>query len=160
MTRPALFVFCLVAASAGLRGQSQPPAPDAAPTRQDPVPTGKATDGKAAALLVAPEGRHGACLEWRADTLPCFSLWKNQGGLADGYVTGLEPATNYPNPRSFEEAQGRVVPLGPQQSVRFELALEHLSAAGLVARRAAIGALAAAPQPTIHRQPRPGWSAG
>jgi outer membrane scaffolding protein for murein synthesis (MipA/OmpV family) len=47
MTRPALFVFCLVAASAGLRGQSQPPAPDAAPTRQDPVPTGKATDGKA-----------------------------------------------------------------------------------------------------------------
>jgi hypothetical protein len=115
--------------------------------------------GLASALLVAPGGSQAAGLSWRADTLPCFALWKNQGGLADGYVTGLEPATNYPNPRSFEEAQDRVVPLAPGEQVRFELALEHLAGERLAAARAAIAALAAAP-PTIHAQPRPDWAAG
>jgi hypothetical protein len=113
----------------------------------------------ASALLVAPDGSQAAGLSWQADTLPCFALGKNQAGLADGDVTGLEPATNYPNPRSFEEAQGRVVPLAPGASVRFELALEHLAGERLAATKAAIAALAAAP-PNIHAQPRPGWSAG
>ena len=111
-------------------------------------------DGKAAALLVAPEGRHGACLEWRADTLPCFTLWKNQGGLADGYVTGLEPGTNYPNARSFEEAHGRVVALAPNQTVRFDLAIEHLSGPALTATR---DRLASGPAPRIHPRPHPDW---
>jgi hypothetical protein len=115
--------------------------------------------GLASALLVAPDGSQAAGLSWRDASLPCFALWKNQGALADGYVTGLEPATNYPNPRSFEEAQGRVVPLGPGESVRFDLALEHLAGERLAATRQAIAALAAAP-PAIHAQPRPGWSAG
>ena len=115
--------------------------------------------GLASALLVAPDGAQAAGLSWRADTLPCFALWKNQGALADGYVTGLEPATNHPNPRSFEESQGRVVPLGPGESVRFDLALEHLAGERLAAARAAITALAAA-SPTIHALPRSGWSAG
>jgi len=114
--------------------------------------------GLASALLVAPDGTQAAGLSWQADTLPCFALWKNQGALADGYVTGLEPATNYPNPRSFEQAQGRVVSLGPGESVRFDLALEHLAGERLAAARAAIAFLAAAP-PTIHAQPRPEWSA-
>ncbi len=118
------------------------------------------TDGIASALLVAPDGSRAAGLSWRADTLPCFALWKNQGALADGYVTGLEPATNFPNPRSFEERQGRVVPLAPGQSVRFELALEHLTGERLAASRAAIASLASGPPPQIHAQPRQGWSAG
>ena len=115
--------------------------------------------GIASALLVAADGSQAAGLSWKADTLPCFALWKNQGALADGYVTGLEPATNYPNPRSFEEDQGRVVPLGPGERVRFDLALEHLAGERLKAARAAIAALAVAP-PQVHPQPRPGWSAG
>ena len=115
--------------------------------------------GIASALLVAPDGSQAAGLSWKADTLPCFALWKNQGALADGYVTGLEPATNYPNPRSFEEGQGRVVPLGPGERVRFDLALEHLAGERLKAARAAIAALAVSP-PQVHPQPRPDWSAG
>ena len=114
-------------------------------------------DGKAAALLVAPEGRHGACLEWRADTLPCFTLWKNQGGLADGYVTGLEPGTNYPNARSFEESHGRVVALAPNQTVRFDLAIEHLSGPALAAAR---DRLTSGPAPRIHPRPHPDWCHG
>jgi len=116
-------------------------------------------DGMATALLVGPDARNAASLSWRADTLPCFALWKNQGGLADGYVTGLEPGTNYPNPRSFEETQGRVVPLDPGASVRFDLAIEHFAAAAIDAeRRRATGAVA--PVPAIHPQPKAGWSQG
>jgi len=87
--------------------------------------------GRAAATLVDPLRRHAARLSWRADTLPWFTLWKNQGGPADGYVTGLEPGTNLPNPRSVEEAAGRVVPLGPGASVTFDLALEVVPGASV-----------------------------
>jgi hypothetical protein len=114
--------------------------------------------GLATALLVAPDGSRAAGLSWRADTLPWFTLWKNQGGPADGYVTGLEPATNFPNCRSFEERQGRVVPLEPGQSVRFELALELLAGERLAAARAAVAALAASGPPLVHARPRGGWS--
>jgi hypothetical protein len=114
--------------------------------------------GLATAMLVAPEGRHAASLSWRTDTLPCFTLWKNQAGLADGYVTGLEPGTNFPNPRAYEESQGRVVPLAPNASVRFDLAIEHLTGPAVEATRARLAALSAAAPPTVHPQPRPGWS--
>lgn len=115
-------------------------------------------DGMAAAMLVAAYGEHAARLSWHASTLPCFTLWKNQGGLADGYVTGLEPGTNYPNPRSFEAEQGRVVPLAAGEGVQFRLALEHLSGPGIAAETAAIRSLAA--DPRIHNEPKDGWSAG
>jgi len=111
--------------------------------------------GRATALLVSPDGSHAASLSWRAAELPYFTLWKNQGGLADGYVTGLEPGTNYPNPRSFEEAQGRVVHLAPRARVAFDLAIEHLSGPQLSATRAQ---LTGGGQPVVHGQPRHGWS--
>ena len=116
--------------------------------------------GLATAVLVGPDRHKGASLTWRAETLPCFALWKNQGGLADGYVTGLEPATNYPNPRSHEEGQGRVVPLAPGASVRFDLAIELLDEKQIAAARSAAAALAGGTPATIHAQPKPGWSAG
>ena len=115
--------------------------------------------GRATALLVAPDGQQAVSLSWRTAELPCFTLWKNQGGLADGYVTGLEPGTNYPNPRSFEEAQGRVVALAPHAGVTFDLALEHLTGAAVSAERARIAASAAS-TPRIDRAARPGWSRG
>jgi hypothetical protein len=111
--------------------------------------------GRAAAVLVSPEGQHAARLSWRAAELPCFTLWKNQGGLADGYVTGLEPGTNYPNPRSFEETQGRVVPLAPHASVSFDLAIEHLVDKEIATARAQ---LATGGSPVVHMAPRTGWS--
>jgi hypothetical protein len=57
--------------------------------------------------------------------LPCFTLWKNTADDADGYVTGLEPGTNYPNLRSFERARGRVTTLAPHESrrVSFEMTI-------------------------------------
>ena len=59
-------------------------------------------DGRTGVLL-----RHGrrsrASLRFNVNQLPCFTLWKCQQPAQDGYVTGLEPGTNFPNVRSFEE---------------------------------------------------------
>lgn len=114
-------------------------------------------DGMASAMLVAPSGDQAARLSWHASTLPCFTLWKNQGGLADGYVTGLEPGTNYPNPRSFEAEQGRVVPLAAGKSVVFQLQLEHLSGPVVAAEVEAIRGQA--PEAHISAEPKAEWSA-
>jgi hypothetical protein len=45
--------------------------------------------------------------------LPYFTLWKNTAAEADGYVTGLEPGTNYPYNRRIERQFGRVPKLAP-----------------------------------------------
>ena len=55
------------------------------------------------------------------EQLPCFTLWKNTGALADGYVTGLEPGTGYPNPRQVERAAGRVPQLAPGETRSFAM---------------------------------------
>lgn len=117
-------------------------------------------DGRATAMLVAPDGSRGVALSWRAETLPWFTLWKNLGGQRDGYVTGLEPATNIPNCRSFEEDQGRVVSLASGASVSFDLAIELVTGNRLTEIRRDIESLVASSPPVIHPQPRAGWSPG
>ena len=61
------------------------------------------------AMLRSQDGQCGLGVTYKTKALPRFVLWKNTAAESDGYVTGLEPATNYPNARSFEEKQGRVV---------------------------------------------------
>ncbi|REJ70474.1 MAG: DUF4432 family protein [Planctomycetota bacterium] len=117
-------------------------------------------DGHTQALLENNEAAIGASLHFNTRQLPCFSLWKNTQAVVDGYVTGLEPGTNYPNPRSHEDAHGRVVELAPGESRGFSLALEfHPDEAALVAARAAIAKLQAGGKPQIHPAPVPGWTA-
>lgn len=79
------------------------------------------------ALLTNADQSRGVSIGHNVSTLPCFSLWKNTVGLNDGYVTGLEPATNFPNPRSFEDAQGRVVALAPGASQTMNLQIGLLT---------------------------------
>jgi hypothetical protein len=54
----------------------------------------------------------------RFDThsLPYLTLWKNMVASEDGYVTGIEPGTNYPNNRRIERKHGRVPTLSPGES--------------------------------------------
>lgn len=66
------------------------------------------TAGATEVLLRNRGGTRGVTLSFHARELPCFTVWKNTGALENGYVTGIEPATNYPNHRSFERAHGRV----------------------------------------------------
>ena len=113
-----------------------------------------ADDGRAAAMLIAPDKSKAARLSWRAAELPYFTLWKNQGGLADGYVTGLEPGTNYPNARSFEESQQRIVPLSPHQSITFDLCIDILTGNAIEREQQQ---LQGGP-PVLHHEPKHGWS--
>jgi hypothetical protein len=76
------------------------------------------------ALLVDESGDCGVSVDFDATTLPCFTLWKNTVAAADGYVAGLEPGTNFPNTRSFEAGQGRVVPLLARECIAFSVHLE------------------------------------
>jgi hypothetical protein len=49
--------------------------------------------------------------------------------MQDGYATGLKPSTNFPNPRSHEQTEGRVALLQPGQTREVELRVEfHLDA--------------------------------
>ena len=59
-------------------------------------------DGHTSVLLRVADDR-GVALRYDAKALPCFTQWKCLQPAEDGYVTGLEPGTNYPNGRSFEE---------------------------------------------------------
>ena len=116
-------------------------------------------DNRSGVLLKNAAGDRGFGVQFDTSQLPCFTLWKNQTAEADGYVTGIEPATNYPNPRSFEESQGRVVNLQPGQSRQFDLCLNfHSEASEVAAAEQQIAALSTG-EPVIHQTPQPGWCA-
>ena len=116
--------------------------------------------GRTRALLRSSAGDRGVSVKFNKNQLPCFTLWKNQQAAADGYVTGLEPAVNFPNRRSFEKEHGRVVVLAPGESRRFELSIEaHADAASVAEAAEAVAALQGDATPDIYPQPDPHWSA-
>lgn len=78
--------------------------------------------GQSVAGLIAPDGKTATSIEFSAKTLPWFTIWKCTGDERDGYVTGLEPGTDFPNNRSFERSKGRVVKLAPGKTYTTELA--------------------------------------
>ncbi|MCA1685304.1 MAG: aldose 1-epimerase family protein, partial [Planctomycetia bacterium] len=84
------------------------------------------------AMLRDRAGGKALVLRFDRAQLPAFTLWKNTGGLKSGYVTGLEPGTNYPNPKPFEKARRRVVVLPPGGSYVTETTLEVLTTADQV----------------------------
>ncbi|WP_435020546.1 aldose 1-epimerase family protein [Tundrisphaera sp. TA3] len=113
---------------------------------------GDGPDGRTLVLLHDAGGKKGVALRYSTAQLPCFSLWKATGGLKDGYVTGLEPGTNYPHPKPLEKARGRVIPLAPGGSHVAETVLEILDTPDAVAAIAAeIRKLQGPKPPTIHR---------
>jgi galactose mutarotase-like enzyme len=117
--------------------------------------------GEVPVLLKNAHATAGVCLRYRREQLPCFTLWKNTAAEPDGYVTGLEPGTNYPNPRSFEGQQGRLVTLAPTASVTFVLELELLSDAKVIAdREGAITKLSSGLTPQVFSMPEKGWTQG
>jgi hypothetical protein len=112
-----------------------------------------------AVLTDAPAGK-AVALRWGRSELPCFTVWKNTGAVEDGYVTGLEPGTNYPNFRSFERQQGRVrvLPPGGRWEARWSLEVAGVpqEVSALLAEVATLQARARA---VIHRAPAKGFSA-
>jgi hypothetical protein len=116
----------------------------------------RATDSnQTLALLRNRAGDRGVALRFSNAQLPAFTLWKNTGGPRDGYATGLEPGTNYPNPRPFEKARGRVVTLPPDGRYVTETTLEVLDTADAVsAAESEIALLQAIGVPEVNASPK------
>ena len=113
--------------------------------------------GWSQALLHSSDKAHGLGVRFDTTTLPYFIQWKNTGGENDGYVTGLEPATNFPNTRTFEESHGRVVHTEPDSSVSYHLELCLLSGSERVNHfEAETKALLKQPA-SVELQPRKDW---
>lgn len=89
---------------------------------------GTGPEGRTLAMLLDPTRTRAVVLRFAVSQLPCFSLWKNSVGPADGYAIGLEPGTNFPHPTPYERARGRVVPLAPGATHAAETTLEILDA--------------------------------
>ena len=117
-----------------------------------------AASGETLAALGSADGASAAVLRFNRNELPCFAQWKCTQAESDGYVTGLEPGTNYPNPKPFERSKGRVVKLAPGESYRISLTLQVLDSteevAGLQDEIAAIRG----EDPEVHPEPNPEWS--
>ncbi len=110
------------------------------------------------AMLVDADQRRGVSVDYDTTTLPCFTLWKNAVGMADGYVSGLEPGTNFPNTKSFESQKGRVVALRGGERVDFSVNIEmHLSNNAVGSALRQINDRSPA-RPEILDQPNPDWS--
>jgi hypothetical protein len=106
------------------------------------------------ALLRTASGESGVSLHFDRDQLPCFSVWKCTQAIADGYVTGLEPGTNFPNFRAFEREQGRIVRLAPGETYNARLRVEaHDTARSVSALQERIAALQIRSAPVVHRRP-------
>ncbi|HEY7158500.1 MAG TPA: aldose 1-epimerase family protein [Gemmataceae bacterium] len=108
--------------------------------------------GHTLALLVNPAADRAVALHFNHQELPCFTVWKNTGAIEEGYVTGLEPATNYPNFKSFERQQGRVPVLPPGGRWECRWALEVADNAPAVSLlMAEVATLQAHARAVIHR---------
>lgn len=115
-------------------------------------------EGNTAIMLVNAHSTAAASLHFNTRQLPCLTQWKNTCAVEDGYVTGLEPGTNFPNPRSFEAEQKRVIPLPPGGTYAMQVRLEvHGDSRAVNQARNAIAVLQEGTQPQIFREPQPGW---
>ena len=111
-------------------------------------------EGKTTALLANAKSDLGVSVQFDRRQLPCLSQWKCTQPEADGYVTGIEPGTNYPNFKTFEREQQRVVALAPGGSHRVDLKLSvHPDAAAVQDVADVIAEVQSHVLPTIHSEP-------
>jgi Domain of unknown function (DUF4432) len=110
------------------------------------------------AMLASADSAFGIAVHFDTRTLPYMTLWKNTASVEDGYVVGLEPGTGFPNPKSFEEKNGRVVMLQGGESRTFRLKLQPLTSPNAVTQsRSRIEALQSFPG-NRKNAPQPGQS--
>lgn len=116
--------------------------------------------GNTRTLLKNASGSAGAAIGCNLDQLPCFTVWKNTTSLEDGYVTGLEPATNFPNPRSYEGQQNRAVNIPGKQSTLLSLELDFLTSAEQVKAVEEQIRILTPETSKVFDAPQPGWCHG
>lgn len=117
---------------------------------------GRKQNQETLALLRDAKGVRGSALRFNLADFPCFTLWKNTASREEGYVTGLEPATGFPNPRPVERERGRVPLLPGRQSRKTSMRVEVLETEEAVRSvEAEIKALQGRAKPKIHPSPVP-----
>ena len=110
-------------------------------------------------MLHSTRGERGIGVSYDVHTLPYFILWKNTAASEDGYVTGLEPATNFPNPRTFEGEHERVTKLTAHESVTHRVTIHPLTTKERVDQFAEKVRALQVENPKVHNMPRDDWSA-
>ena len=105
-------------------------------------------------LLYNAAGTLGLAMRWNLHELPWFTVWKNTAAVEDGYVTGLEPALNFPNFKTVERQRGRVrvLPPGGRWEATWSIEIQD-TAAGVSRTLAEIVAVQARVRPIVHRLP-------
>jgi hypothetical protein len=115
--------------------------------------------GNTRLLFTGLSGNEAVGLAFSKRALPCYTLWRNPPTDADGYVVGLEPGTNYPNPRTFENTQGRVKTLQPGEKWRGDASVTWYAAGDSIGEAtSAINAIQKSVTPKIYADPRRTWS--
>jgi hypothetical protein len=115
--------------------------------------------GETRVLVSGLANDEAVSLRFNKRSLPCFTVWRNTPAEADGYVLGLEPGTNFPNPRTFEHQRGRTVSLKPGATWRGEVtATWHAQADSIDAETSAIRAIQGDRSPNPISDPRREWS--
>jgi hypothetical protein len=117
--------------------------------------------GRTVTMLRNATGECGLALRFNKRELPAFAQWKNTAAASDGYVTGLEPATDYPNAKPFERERGRLVPMAPGGTYTAQLVLEaHNTSAGVRGVEQEIAALQGQAARLVHPRPISAYSPG
>jgi galactose mutarotase-like enzyme len=83
--------------------------------------------GRTVVMLQNRAKDRATSLAFSIKELPYLTLWKNTAPEAEGYVTGIEPGTNFPNHRRIERKLGRVPKLAPGASHRATIDFQVLA---------------------------------
>ncbi len=115
-------------------------------------------EGRTLVALVDPDEKLAASIRYSVEQLPAFTIWRNTAAEADGYVTGLEPGTDYPNSRAFERQKGRVVGLPPRGVYEAQLTFGLVAGAeGVAGLRREVASLAEGKESTVSEGPDPDY---
>ncbi len=110
--------------------------------------------GKTIIALANRKRDRAVSMTYAVRELPYLTLWKNTASDGEGYVTGLEPGTNFPNHRGIERRLGRVPKLAPGESHRatidYAIHANSQEVCDVVKR---IAAIQARQKSVIHREP-------
>jgi hypothetical protein len=110
--------------------------------------------GRTLVLIRNKAGDRASSMRFDTHALPCLTLWKNMVAMEDGYVTGIEPGTNYPNNRRIERKHGRVPTLSPGESYYMTLDVAiHLGTAEVEQVEREIAKIQGNRQPLINTSP-------
>lgn len=111
-------------------------------------------DGQTLVMLRNQARDRAVSQAFSTQELPFFTLWKNTNAQGEGYVTGLEPGTGFPNNRRIERQCNRVPKLAPGTTRSFHIDFGiHVGEAETQSVAARIAAMQGDSKPVLDSQP-------